>query len=103
MTSIVARVELNRHRFGGQILLYLGVVAQAFASFGVRVERGEAVDNDGHGQSHENETAQSAHATHDVANRRDWHDVAVAQCGHGHDGPPQTDQYALEFVLFVLK
>lgn len=79
-----------------------GVLAQLLTRLCVRVEGREAVDDDRNGQGHEDEAAQSAHAAYHVAERRHWYDVSVAECGHCYDGPPQADQYTIEFVVFHL-
>ena len=53
------------------------------------VELCEVVDNDGNGQSHDQDTADGAARADDLAETRDGRDVSVAHGCHGDDGPPK--------------
>ena len=67
----------------------------------VAVEHAEVGHDDGDGESDDKDAAEGAERAHDEARPGLGHHVAVADGGHGDDGPPQPFRDALEVVLRV--
>lgn len=68
----------------------------------MRIEHGEIADDDRHGQRNRQHTGQGAQGADEHADVRLGRHVAVANGGHGHDGPPQAQRYAFELVVGII-
>ena len=64
----------------------------------MRVEEREVVGDDGKSQGLEEDAHHAAGRAHDVADRRDRADVAVAHRRHGDDGPPEAHRDGVELI-----
>lgn len=93
--------ELQCDGFVWQVFLHLGVLFELLFSLGVSVKGRKIVDYDRNGQGHENETTQGTHATDDVAERRNGHNVSVAKGCHSHNGPPKANEHTVELVIVL--
>lgn len=67
----------------------------------MRVVHGEIGDDDGHRESDGQHAGQRAQGADEHADVGAWHHVAVADCGHGDQRPPQTERNAVEVVVRI--
>jgi len=68
----------------------------------VTVIHRKVANDHGHWQGDREDTGQCAERADEHADVRFRHHVPVTDGGHGHQGPPQTQRYALEVVLRIV-
>lgn len=68
---------------------------------GVWVIHGEIADNNRHGKGDREHTSQGAQRSYEHAHVGFRRHVAVPDGGHGDQGPPQTQWYAIEVIVGI--
>lgn len=68
----------------------------------MRVEHGEVADDNWHRQGNGQDTGEGTEGSDKHARIGLGRHVAVAHCGHGHYGPPQTQGDAFELVVRIV-